>query len=350
MAHGYRSTSLVMMLALAAHAPAAAEPSASPETDPDPILVTPDNFVRAETDTYFAGVVANRGFGRFDHTREPAPLDKQTVIRLNRDTLYSAAVFDLDAGPVTITLPESGERFMSLQILDQDHYTHGVHYQAGDYTLSRGDIGTRYVVAAVRTLADPGDPAELDAAHALQDAIEVEQEGEGSFEVPAWDAASQKKVRDALLVLASTLPDTRGMYGSREEVDPVRFLIGAAQGWGANPADEALYLNVVPDRNDGRTVYTLTVGEVPVDGFWSISVYNAAGYFEPNRHDAYSVNDITGSKNEDGSVTVQFGGCDGQVPNCLPTMEGWNYMVRLYRPRPEITSGEWSFPRAEPVR
>ena len=46
--------------------------------------------------------------------------------------------------------------------------------------------------------------------HALQDAIKVEQPGgPGKFEVPNWDQASQKKVRDALLVLGATLPDTR---------------------------------------------------------------------------------------------------------------------------------------------
>ena len=68
-------------------------------------------------------------------------------------------------------------------------------------------------------------------------------------------------------MLASTLPDTNRMYGKRDEVDPVRFLIGAAQGWGANPAKEALYLNIVPSRNDGSTIYKLDVKKVPVDGF-----------------------------------------------------------------------------------
>src|SRR4051812_45792352 len=82
-----------------------------------PVPVTADNFPRAESDLYFGGVVKNGGFGKFDHTREPTPLDKQTVIRLNRDALYSAAVFDLNAGPVTITLPDAGKRFMSLQVI-----------------------------------------------------------------------------------------------------------------------------------------------------------------------------------------------------------------------------------------
>jgi hypothetical protein len=314
-----------------------------------PILVTPDNFARAETDLYFSNVVKNGGFGKFDHTREPAPLDKQSVIRLNRDTLYSAAVFDLDAGPVAVSLPTSGKRFVSLQVIDQDQYTHGVHYEPGDYTLTRKDIGTRYVVVAVRTFVDPADPADVRAAHAVQDALKVNQARTGTFEIPNWDQPSQKKVRDALLTLASTLPDTKRMYGRKDEVDPVRFVIGAAQGWGANPEQEALYLNVVPTRNDGRTVYALDVREVPVDGFWSISVYDAAGYFQPNPFNAFSLNNITATKNGDGSVSIQFGGCDGTAPNCLPIMEGWNYMVRLYRPRPEILNGKWTFPEARPV-
>ena len=93
----------------------------------------------------------------------------------------------------------------------------------------------------------------------------------------------------------------------------------------------------------------LNVRNVPVDGFWSISVYNAEGYFEKNPQSAYSVNNITAAKNADGSVAIQFGGCDGKIPNCLPIMKGWNYIVRLYRPRAEILSGKWKFPEPQPV-
>jgi hypothetical protein len=163
-------------------------------------------------------------------------------------------VFDLDAGPVTIALPDAGQRFMSLQVINEDQYTYGVFYKPGTYTLTRQDIGTRYVVTAVRTLVDPNDPKDVSTVHGLQDAIRASQSGTGRFEIPKWDQASQKKVRDALLVLASTLPDTNRMYGRKEEVDPVRFVIGAAQGWGANPPREALYLNIVPAKNDGNTI------------------------------------------------------------------------------------------------
>jgi hypothetical protein len=80
----------------------------------------------------------------------------------------------------------------------------------------------------------------------------------------------------------------------------------------------------------------------------SISVYNAKGYFEKNNLNAYSLNSLTAKQNADGAYTVQFGGCDKVTPNCLPIVPGWNYTVRLYRPRREILDGTWTFPDAQP--
>jgi hypothetical protein len=314
------------------------------------VLVTPDNFPRAESDLYFSGVVKDGGFGKFVHRREPTPIAKQTVIRMNRDTLYSAAVFDLDAGPVTVTLPDPGKRFRSMQVIDEDEYTPEVGYGAGVHTLTKDGIGTRYAIVAVRILVDPDDPKDLEAVHALQDAIEVSQPGgPGAFTIPNWDASSQIKVRDALLALAATVPDTKGMFGPRGKVDPVRRLIGAAAAWGGNPEEDALYLNVTPAHNDGKTVYKVSVKDVPVDGFWSISVYDDKGRFVPNPENVYSLNNVTAKAGDDGWFAIQFGGCDGKIPNCLPTPPNWNYLVRLYRPRPEILNGTWTFPepRAE---
>ena len=140
------------------------------------------------------------------------------------------------------------------------------------------------------------------------------------------------ETRTALLTLARNLTEFDRAFGTREEVDPVRHLIGTAAGWGGLPSTEASYIGVDPRLPVGR--YELTVGDVPVDGFWSISVYNAAGFFEPNGRHAYTVNNITGVKNSDGSTTVRFGDYPTGVPNAIPITDGWNYLVRLYRPRP----------------
>src|SRR5262249_32529978 len=162
---------------------------------------------------------------------------------------------------------------------------------------------------AVRTFADPNNPDDLKQVQALQDAIKVEQKTIGTFESPNWDKASQDKVRKALAALGETMPDSRNTFGPKNEVDPIRHLIGAAVGWGGNPEKDAFYLLFSPARNDGKSVYRLHVpANVPVDGFWSITVYNKDGYFEPNPQNAYSVNNVTAKKNVDGSVDVQFGG------------------------------------------
>jgi hypothetical protein len=136
-------------------------------------------------------------------------------------------------------------------------------------------------------------------------------------------------------------------FGAKGEVHPVRHLISTASGWGGLPDHEATYLNVNPGLP--REEYQLTVRDVPVDGFWSISLYNADGYFEPNDRGAYSVNNLTAARHEDGTVTIHFGGCGDGRPNCLPVTDGWNYLVRLYRPRAEILNGTWIFPSLTPT-
>lgn len=316
----------------------------------EPVKVTVDTFPRAESARFFGLTVKRGGFGHFVHNPELVPASSQVVVRPNRDTLYSSAVFDLDAGPVSITLPDAGKRYLSLIAISEDQYTPGVVYGPGTYHFEREQIGTRYVLIGIRTLVDPNDAQDMQSAHALQQQIRVVQPGgPGTFEQPAWDQTSQQQVRAALLALAAGVPDSRGMFGPREQVDPIRHLIGSASAWGGNPERDALYLNVTPAQNDGKTRYQLSVGRVPVEAFWSITVYNADGYLQPNPLNAYALNNLTAQRGADGSVRVQFGGCDDQQPNCLPITPGWNYMVRLYQPQASILDGRWRFPQAEPM-
>jgi hypothetical protein len=315
---------------------------------PETVPVTVDNYNQAESDASFTGLVKRGAFGRLVHERGLKPLDQQTVVRPNRDTLYSEGVFDLDAGPVTIALPDIGQRFLSLQVIDEENYTPAVYYGGGSRTLTKESVGTRYVLVLIRTLVDPNDPEDMQKVHAIQDQMNASQVSPGTFEPPNWDQAGLHKIRNALLVLGEAV-DSKNMFGARGAVDPIRHLIGSAVGWGGNPEKDALYVLATPARNDGTTVHTLRVpATVPVDGFWSVSVYNAKGYFEKNDRDIYSLNSITAKKDADGSVTIQFGGDAAAAANCIPIMPGWNYAVRLYRPRADILEGEWKFPEAQP--
>ena len=54
-----------------------------------------DTFVRAVSDTTFKSYEHLGGIGNFYHIRQPTPIDAQKIIRMNRATLYSIAIFDL---------------------------------------------------------------------------------------------------------------------------------------------------------------------------------------------------------------------------------------------------------------
>lgn len=102
--------------------------------------------------------------------------------------------------------------------------------------------------------------------------------------------------------------------------------------------------------NDGTVPHAVTAQEVPVDAFWSVTVYNAEGYLEANDLGVNSYNNFTAEPNADGSHTIHFGGCVDGRANCIPITPGWNYAVRLYAPREEIQNGSWTFPEPEPVQ
>ena len=309
------------------------------------ITVTNDNFVRAETNRMLVGLQAQAGgVNRWRHHREPASLDEQTVIRMNRDTLYSFAVVNISDG-ATVKVPESGGRYLTLMVVNQDHYINQVYAEPGDYDLTVEEFDTPYVFLAARVLVDPTDPEDVAEVHAIQDGFALTATASEPLELPDYDEESFTALRKSVLAEASKgFHGTHGMFGKKEDVDPHAHMLGTAAGWGGLPEQEAFYESHEPGLPVGR--YTITAKDVPVDAFWSITVYGADGFLHKNDLDAYSVNSVSGTKNADGSITVTFGG-DGNDVNPLPLEDGWNYTVRMYRPRPEILDGSWAFPEFE---
>ncbi len=308
--------------------------------------VTGHTFVRAETDAAIKLIYDAVGLGVFVHNRAPTPIDEQLVIRMNRDTLYSTAVLDLST-PASVTLPDADGRYMSLHVINQDHYSYAVT-EPGRNDLSEDAVGSRYAYLLVRTFINADEPDDIRVANGLQDAITIEGGSGDALDVPEWNMEQLRTARGALNTLALLGGDTARSFGTREETRPIDHLVGAAAGWGGLPQRNAFYELKAPSANDG-TPQALTVKDVPVDAFWSVTVYNADGYIDENPLGAYSFNGVTAMPNDDGSITIHFGGCDDGRVNCLPISAGWNYAARMYEPRPEILDGSWVFPVPEPV-
>lgn len=224
------------------------------------IPVNVDNFVRAASNIEFGKYVALAGgVNRFFHVSEPTSIERQPTIRMNRDTLYSMAVIDITQG-ATLTLPDTGDRYISAQIVNQDHYMNKVFLGGGVFTLDKDTFDTDYVVVIIRTLVDAANPADLAAVHELQSQITLEAGSSRPFLVPNHDQDDFENVLEAALQLARFTPDSSRTFGAKDTVDPVRYFLGAAFGWGGLPEEEAFYLNVEP----GLPVGAYKI-EVPAD-------------------------------------------------------------------------------------
>ncbi len=310
------------------------------------IHVNIDNFARAETALMFQRLVGDAGgVNTWIHFREPTSLDHQPIIRQNRDTLYSAGIVDVSKGG-TLTLPDAGERYLSAMIINEHHYVPVVFHGAGTHELSRDEIGTDHALVAVRILVDPGDAADVAQVNQLQDELSLSLKSSRPYLCAEYDEVSHTTTRNALLTLAAGLADFRRAFGAADAVDPMRHLVGTAAGWGGLPETEAQHITVNPRLPVSE--YRLRMVDVPVDAFWSISLYNAYGYFEPNDLGVNTINSIAATPESDGSVIVHFGIRGAGKPNFLPIMEGWNFLIRLYRPRPEALDGTWQPPAIRP--
>lgn len=339
----------LMILAIGAANLEAKEPKT---TDLKTVPVTLDQFPTAETHHMMkVGIEGLDCFGKWTHFREFTPIDKQNVVRMNRDTLYSSLILDLTE-PATLIKPDTQGRYQSILVVNEAHFSKLTVYAPGEYKLTQEEMGSRYVSVISRTLVDAEDPDDLAEAHRAQDGLKVMQKAKGQFEVPNWDPVALDEIRKTLKVLGNYLPNRDKAYGtSIEKVDPISYLVSTADQWGGWEPKHAVYQTYIPQDNNGKTSYTLTLKNVPVgdDAFWSISVYNKDGYFQQNKYDKYVINSRKAKANKDGTVTIHFGG-DSSQSNFLPIMPEWNYMLRIYLPKAPYFDGTWKALDAQPVK
>ena len=119
-----------------------------------------------------------------------------------------------------------------------------------------------------------------------------------------------------------------------------------------NNETKYFYLDASDDgktlRGDKNYTITLPKGKVPVNGFWSLTLYNSHHFFAPNSINRYSVGTKTSDLkyNDDGSLTlyIQPKAPDKALEhNWLPSPkeEDFSLYIRAYWPAKEVLNGEW---------
>ena len=328
--------------------PVEPEQAAPASEEAQTTAVTDENYGLAESEVIFSDYVKriaattnSNGVGVFMHTKIGADPKDRTVMRINFDTVYSTAVVDLTEDAV-LTMPQTNGRYQSAWIITDEHYNPMAFVEPGTYTLTQENVGRRYATIVMRTQANTTDPADLAIANALQEQLKLEQNDRGSYLASNnWDMEEILAMRARYQELGKQEGITSEvMFGKKGEVPLKEHNVGTAAGWGGFTAERAVYPFYFPESAEPQT---LTLKDVPAGAFWSITVYDAEGY---PQGEVYNVNSAFAVPNEDGSVTIHFGG-DINAVNYMDIFEGWNIVLRIYEPTEAYFNGEWVMPELE---
>lgn len=147
-----------------------------------------------------------------------------------------------------------------------------------------------------------------------------------------------------------------GDYGQ----DYLYRAIVALQGLGALPVAEAMYMKAAGDDGAGTFtgdgLYRLSLpARLPLDGFWSLSMYEATAdgqfFFTDNPLGRYTIGDRTKGlkRNADGSLDIWIGRTDPggeRSANWLPAPRSGPFALylRAYLPKPELLDGRFRLP------
>ena len=317
--------------------------------------MTAEEFIRAESLHFMKGMAAREGINNFFHFKSLAKADDKWVVSPNNDVIYSMGIVDTSKG-FTLTLPETGDRFITAQIVTEEHMSHQL-VGGGVYKFTGEEFPGSHVAIGVRvgTDASPQDVEYI--VTQLQPKMTVESAASGA--VPAYDEAVLLKTRTALMVEYNKLDNTFGLMTEdvTEVSDWEKFTYATAGAWGLSEDRYAMYLpyNLVGAKKD--ICYTATYQQPKVDQFWSITAYNNEKYLMANKDNIVNTGNVM--LNADDTFTVHFGSeeaCAGETMKnfILTTEDNWGFLMRAYEPdveafkayqvsalKPVVTKGDY---------
>lgn len=309
--------------------------------DQDGIIATSENYPTLETARQLVKNQELVGVNKFLHKRQLTPTDEQPVVRMNRDTYYSMAVVDVSKG-ASVTLPEIPQgKYMSLQIVTEDHRTLPMKYGSGTFelTTTKGS----HVYALVRLDASFTEEEVL----TIQDQMTINANSNKEFTAEQVNKASFEQTENALKAQMPAIFKREGASAlvgmftapndaSKELFTKEKYAVGAAIGWGGAQMVDNIY--EVSGNYPANKCYQATFEDPQDQAFWSVTVYNKQGFMF---NDVANISSNTAERNADGTYTVSFG-CGSDALNNLETenkSNEFNLAFRHYIPSQKVKDG-----------
>lgn len=321
------------------------------KADPVEYGMTAKEFIQAESRAFLSNFIARNGINEWFHFQALANKDDKWVVSPNNDTIYSIVTVNTTDG-FTLVVPDVGKRFVTTHIIGENHMSPFYIYGGGTYKFTRDQFESDYVAIGIRMGTNGTSEDVKYIVEDLQPQYKILNANTADTMIRP-DSKKMLKVREAMIVEYDNLSDTFGVMvdHTSKVTDWEKFTYVTAGAWGLSADHTAMYAPYALDGVKGGKCYTATYSAVPVDAFFSITVYGQDKFLMADHDNIVSSNqDIIISDN--GSFTIVYGNMDCKVKgkNFLYTPENnWSFLMRAYTPHVEKFKA-YSMPEIKAVK
>ena len=297
------------------------------------VPVTEQNFTDAEAEVNFLKWKNKDAMNKLFHLTQLTPAGEMPTVRMNRDTLYSAALVDASNG-FKVHMPDQGV-FTSVLIIDQKGYSQDYLWKPGTHEININTNNGVFVWVLFRIGLENG----IEKAREAQQTVAITGMGSGVWNPQHYDKAQYQKLHDQYMDEAIN----SGMflqYGSdASRIDMKTKRLSDAAGWGG--MDFGINNYQISKNMNSDVCYSTTFEDPQAEEFWSFTIYDADGWLL-SLNEKNILNSREAMPNKDGTYTVRFNCGKNAINNLETTVPVFGFAWRTYGSSYKVRAGRWN--------
>ncbi len=297
------------------------------------IAVTEANLTEVEAEYNFLKWKNKGAMNKLFHLTVLTPAGVMPTVRMNRDTLYTAALVDASNGFIA-TMPDSGI-YLSVLILDQKGYAQEYIWTPGSHKITIDKTNGDFVWLLFRIGLEQG----IEKAREVQKTLSISDMGKKVWVPKNYDMAQYTKLHDQSMreAIDSGMFLQYGYDASR--IDNRTKRLSDAAGWGGMDFGINNY-QISKDIKDD-SCHSTTFEDPLAEEFWSFTLYDSDGWLLPV-DEKNVLNSRDAVPNKDGTYTVRFNCGEDAVNNLQTDEKVYGFAWRVYGSSYKVKAGRWN--------